>query len=183
MKRILIAAAVLAAIFGFASIAQDPFLAVGSEAPVIAGKGSDGKDYSTDAMVKKGSVFVLFWKEVCPHNPRASALYNALAKAYGEKAPLLGVMPGSQEAAKGFSEKFKLTYPLLPDTDRKLIQAYKLRFSIGAFEIGKDGKIAAVFPGYGADSMNKLKDAMAKASGIADAKVDISNAPERLTWG
>lgn len=182
MKRILIGSAAVAAIMGFVVAAEDPFLAVGSPAPGISGKASDGKDYSTEAMAKKGSVFVVFWKERCPHNGVASALYNALAKAYGEKAPMLGVVPATEERAKAWAERFTLTYPMLADTDRKFIQAYKLRFSIGAFEI-KDGKVAAVFPGYGIESMTALKNAMAKASGVENAEVDLSKAPTRLTWG
>src|SRR5688572_20309263 len=99
MKRIWIGAALAAAVIGFASVAEDPYLSVGNAAPSISGKAPDGKDYSLETMRKKGSVFVVFWKERCPHNKTASSLFNALAKAHGEKAPMLGVVTATPEGA------------------------------------------------------------------------------------
>ncbi len=174
-------AACVAASFAF--IGDDPYLAVGSPAPAIAGKASDGKTYSLESLTKNGSAFVVFWKERCPHNPRAAAMFNALAKAHGEKAPLLGVVTASVEGAAKWTEQFQLTYPMVADADRSIINAYKLRYSICTFEVGKDGKIANVFGGYGSEAMSALNAAMGKASGKDPGSVDLSNAPQRLTWG
>jgi peroxiredoxin len=177
----------IAAILALASVVgpgtQELHLSVGSTAPAISGKANDGKDVALEALTKKGSVFVVFWKERCPHNPRASALFNAMAKAYGEKAPMIGVVTASEAGAKAWADQFQLTYPLLADTERKWIRGYKLVYSICAFEIGQDGKIAKVFPGYGKDSMTALNAAMAKAAGMDAGGVDLAKAPPNLTWG
>lgn len=183
MKRALIGAALSVVAIGFAMQGQEPYLTVGNAAPSISGTGSDGKAHALESLTKEGSAFVVFWKERCPHNPRASALFNSLAKAYDGKAKMIGVVTATTDGAAKWAEQFQLAYPLLSDSDRKLIRDYKLTYSITTFEIGKDGKVAAVFPGYGQDAMSALNAAMAKAAGKDKAEVDLSKAPARLTWG
>jgi peroxiredoxin len=169
--------------FSIGLVSDDPYLAVGSVAPAIAGKATDGKDYALESLAKKGSVFVVFWKERCPHNPRASALFNDLAKAYGDKVKLIGVVPTSPEGASQWVDRFKVVYPLIADSERQFIKDYKLTYSICTFEIGKDGKVANVFGGYGAESLANLNAAMANAAGVDKKEVDLSQAPNRLMWG
>lgn len=119
----------------------------------------------------------------CPHNPRAGALLNSINKAYDGKAQLIGIVNSPSDGTKKFAEQFELNFPHLSDADKETIKAYGLRFSITIMEIGKDGKIAKVFPGYGRDSMASLNEAMAKAAGMPVADVDLSGAPGRATWG
>ncbi len=72
---------------------------------------------------------------------------------------------------------------MLGDPDRKLVDAYKLIHSICTFEIGTDGKIAKVFPGYGIESLNALNVAMADVAKTPSFAVDLSKAPKQLTFG
>ena len=62
-----------------------PYLPAGEEAPLFEAKGSDGNTHSLKAMTAKSPVFMVFWKERCPHNRRAAPIFNALKSAYGEK--------------------------------------------------------------------------------------------------
>lgn len=158
-------------------------LPVGSEAPAFSGLGTDGKEYSLKGLTSEKPAFIVFWKNPCPHNGRASALLNAINKAYEGKAQLIGIVNSPADGTKAFAEQFGLNFPLLADGDKAIIKAYGLRFSITIMEIGKDGKIANVFPGYGRDSMTALNEAMAKAAGMTVAGVDLSAAPGRQTWG
>lgn len=165
------------------TLVQQPLhLAPGTDAPAFAGVGTDGKDYSLKGLTEAGPAFVVFWKNRCPHNPKASSLINSLAKAYGEKVKLVGFVNSPPEGAKKWVEQFSLPYPLLSDPDKETIKAYGLRFSICTFQIGKDGKIEKVFPGYGKESLEGLRDAMASVAGTK-AEVDLSSAPSSLTWG
>lgn len=159
-----------------------PHLAVGATAPDFKGVASDGKEYALKTLTGDSPAFLVFWKERCPHNPKATALFNALHKAYGEKVKLIGFVNASEERTKGWASRFQLSYPLLADGAMSTIKGYGLRYSICAFQVGKDGKIEKVFPGYGKESVEGLNAAMAAASGI-DAKVDLSSAPSDLTWG
>ena len=167
------------------AMTQDkPYLPVGSPAPEISGTGTDGKDYSLKSLTSnKKPLFVVFWKEQCPHNPRASALFNNLNKAYEGKAKLIGVVTASADGAKKWVERFQLNFPLLADANRAIVGSYKLGFSITSFQIGADGKVVNVFEGYGADELKSLNKAMADAAGVPVKDVDLSVAPGRQTWG
>jgi len=171
-----------AAVSAFA-LQEALYLPEGSKAPSFSGKTHTGKEVSLESLTKEGPVFVVFWKERCPHNPRASALFNSLYKAYEGKANLIGIVTTSEDKLGDWAKQFDNAYPLLADSSRKLITDYKLVYSICTFQIGKDGTIEKVFPGYGADSMKALNAAMAAAAGVKPAEVDLSAAPERLTWG
>jgi thiol-disulfide isomerase/thioredoxin len=154
-------AAVTAAALAWAQ--GTPYLAIGETAPAISGTGTDGKAYNAPA--KDKPVFVVFWKERCPHNPRAAALFNALHEAYKGKVNFFGVVNAGDAGAKAWVDQFSLNYALLPD------------------QINPDGKIAKVFEGYGSEAMQQLNEALAAAAGTKPAEVDLSKAPGRLTWG
>ena len=167
----------------WALVQQKPYIPIGSKAPGFKGKATDGKDYSLESLTKDGSAFVVFWKERCPHNPRAASIFNTLKKAYGDKVNLVGFVLAPDSGTKSWSKQFGVNYPMLADADREVITSYGLSYSIVAFEIGKDGKIASVYPGYGLESMNALNADMAKAAGTPAAKVDMSKARSRQTYG
>lgn len=171
------------AAFGVASslAAQEAtHLAVGKEAAAFVAKASDGKEYSLKSLTADGPAFVVFWKERCPHNKTASSLLNTLYKAHGVK--MVGFVSASEEGAKGWVTRFGLEYPLIADSERKTIKEYELRYSICTFQIGRDGKVEKVFPGYGKESMDALNAAMAEVS-KKKPEVDLSAAPTDLTWG
>ena len=175
---------VLFGITAAGSALQDAlYLPVGEVAPPIAGKGTDGKEYSSTFLTKEKPLFVVFWKERCPHNKKASALFNALNKAYEGKVQVVGVVNADSDRAKAWAEQFSLNYALLPDQTKTIIGAYKMRYSIGTVQIGTDGKIAKVFEGYGADQLKALNEAMASAAGTSPVAVDLTAAPGRRTWG
>lgn len=166
-----------------AAVQETPYLPVGEIAPAIDAKGHDGKSYSSAALAKEKPIFVVFWKERCPHNPRAAGIFNALNKAYEGKAPMYGVVNASPEGAANWVKQFSVNYPMLSDAAKDAIKAYKLRYSITTVQIGTDGKIAKVFEGYGREQMASLNEAMASIAGSKPAEVDLTGAPGRLTWG
>lgn len=156
---------------------------VGAAAPAIAGTLTDGKAFDSAAAAKAKPTFVVFWKERCPHNKPASAAFNALAKHYGDKVNFIGVVTASDEGAKAWTKQFQTTYPLLADAEKVSVKAYGLKASIATFQIGKDGKVEAVFPGYGRTQVDQLNNAMAKSSGMPSANLAEVQLPDALTWG
>ena len=159
------------------------YLPVGSEAPGFESVATDGETYSVDNLTTKGSAFFVFWKGRCPKNTPAAPLFNALKEAYGDKVRILGVVTASAEGTKSWAEQFEVEYPMVPDEDGSLTKAYKLDYSIFTYQIGTDGKVAAVFEGFGFDAMNDLNKAIAEAAGVDAAEVDLGGAPARLTMG
>ena len=64
----------------------------------------------------------------------------------------MGVSADKPEVQQRFIDKFDLTFPMLSDTDKSIIDAYGAREVLGVaakrktFLIGPDGRIAHVWP-------------------------------------
>ncbi|HRF59051.1 MAG TPA: redoxin domain-containing protein [Fimbriimonadaceae bacterium] len=181
MRKLLLALCLATALSATSAIQEKPYLEPGKDAPTFSLKGSDGKSYDLAKMREDKSAFVLFWKQRCPHNARAAQIYNKLVQTY-KGVPFVGVVNTDEAGAKAWAEQFSTAYPMLPDADKALIKGYKLQASIAAFEIGKDGKVVAVFGGYGSEAIDKLNKAMAAAAKVPAASLD-TGAPARETWG
>jgi len=154
----------------------------GKAAPAFSAKGTDGKSYSLNNVTKAPMVMV-FWKNPCPHNPRASKLVNSIVDAYKGKVNIVGVVNAEGADAKAFQKEFGPNYPFLQDGDKSIIKDYKMSKSIQFVVIGKDKKVETVIGGYSQASMKKLNAAMAKAAGMKEASLDFSAAPTKTTYG
>lgn len=155
---------------------------VGKQAPPFEATTTAGKAVSLKSLTGDGPVFLVFWKERCPHNGRATALFNKLHQAYGEKSRLVGVVTASGERAPGWQKQFGIEYPFIGD-GHEILGAYGLKKSIVTVMVDQDGKVAKTFPGYGANELGELNQAMAKAAGVEPSKVDLTDAPSRVTYG
>lgn len=152
-------------------------------APTFDIVGVDGNRYSLTDLTQTSSAFLVFWKEVCPHNPRAMPLYNAMTEAYGDDTPLLHVVWVAPEGAVGWTEQLDAKGPVLPDPAGELVNAYNMVESVVTVEVGTDGRIAQVYGGYGQEEMGRLNEALARAVGAPVAALDFSAAPEKQTYG
>ncbi len=155
------------------------YLPIGSEAPAIEGVGVDGNSYSLHEMAAEAPVFLLFWKDPCPHNPRAMPFINALTEAYDGRVQFLSVVRSSPEGAKEWYEEFQPKHPLLADPEGEWVTAYEMRWSIVPVKVGTDGIITDIFDGYGQVELQRLNEAMADVLGVPVADVDLAQAPER----
>jgi thioredoxin-dependent peroxiredoxin len=100
-------------------------LSVGDKAPQIKANDQNGKTFDLSAM--KGSKVVLYFypkndtpgctAEAC--NLRDNYI-DLLAKGY----EVVGVSPDDLTSHLKFSEKFELPFPLLPDPEKVIINAY-----------------------------------------------------------
>ena len=65
---------------------------------------------------------------------------------------MVGVSADKPETQKKFVDKFYLTFPMISDVDKSIIDSYGARLVLGVtairstFLIGPDGKIAHVWP-------------------------------------
>jgi peroxiredoxin len=155
---------------------------IGKAAPAFSAKGTDGKTYSLDSVGKKPMI-IAFWKNPCPHNPRASKLINSVVAAYKGKVNFVGVVNSDGPKAAAFKQQFGPGYEFLNDGSKSIIKDYNIKPSLQFVVISPDKKVQAVIGGYGKDAMNELNAAMAKAAGVKAANVDLSGAPNRTTYG
>jgi peroxiredoxin len=186
MKKKLIfagSAALLVAGVAVAQYATGQNSIVGSAAPEFSATGTDGKTYTLASAEKQSPLIMVFWKNPCPHNPKASGLVNSIVDAYKGKVNFLGVVNSEGDRAKQFQEQFGKGYTFLQDPAKKIIGDYKQPRSIVFIVVDKYKKVEAVIGGYSQESMALLNKAMAKAAGMEEAKLDFSGAPTRTTYG
>jgi len=148
---------------------------VGQKAPPFSLPDQDGKPVKLSDF--KGKAVVLYFypkddtpgctKEACSFRDEHSALKKG-------GAVVLGVSPDDSRSHARFAGKFQLPFPLLADTDHAVAEAYGAwgekilygRSFMGivrsTFLIGRDGKVARVWPKVKVDGhVAEVREALA----------------------
>ena len=135
-------------------------LKAGDPAPAFQARTTDGHQVSLDDYRGKKLVMYFYPKDDTPGcTKQACSLRDHTADIAAKGASVLGVSTQGVESHQAFTTKYKLTFPLLADTDGKVGRAYgvlggdglmaKLKSVAGmadrvTFVIGADGRIANV---------------------------------------
>jgi peroxiredoxin Q/BCP len=137
----------------------DVFMKVGQKAPDFSVKDDSGQTVKLSDLKGKKVVLYFYPKDDTPGCTKEACNFRdgiAAIKKLG--AVVLGVSADSVESHQKFKKKYELNFPLLADTDRKVIEAYDVwkeksmygRKYMGiertTYVIGKDGKISHIFP-------------------------------------
>ncbi len=154
-----------------------------SRAPSFKASTADGKTYDLDQMTKSGPVYLLFIKEDCPVTAEAIDLYNNLYKAYGSKAPVLGILSGDAAQYKAYNAKHHLPFPTVLDPKLDIVKSYKVENSPWMIEVKANGTIGRSWQGYSQEFLKQMNKAVATAAGVTPAKVDFSAAPTSASYG
>jgi len=158
-------------------------LKAGVSAPTFQANASDGKSYSLKSLTEKGPAFLYFVKDGCSANPFSVKYFNRLYNAYKGKVRFIAVMNSGKDAYASFVKDYGAPFPGLLDPDEKIIQAYSVHHSQTVVMVGKDGKVAKTFQGYGKDSLSQLNASLAGAAKSAVLKVDLAGAPSGTAYG
>jgi len=142
--------ATLLAAVGLAAPAAD--LAPGAAAPAFRGQDQNGAWHSLeDYRGKKILILYFYPKDDTPGcTKEACSLRDGMDPLREAGAAVLGVSADDVASHKAFAEKYHLSFPLLADPDRKIIDAYGVRMPVVGvakrvtFLIGKDGRILDV---------------------------------------
>jgi peroxiredoxin Q/BCP len=132
---------------------------VGQKAPDFTVQDDSGKTVRLSDFKGKKVVLYFYPKDDTPGCTREACDFrDSLAVLRKQGAVVLGVSADSVESHRKFKAKFDLNFPLLADTDRKIIEDYDVwkeksmygRKYMGiertTYIIGKDGKITHIFP-------------------------------------
>jgi peroxiredoxin Q/BCP len=167
---LLLASGMFAAIsLGQVAAAEMP--KVGDKAPLIEARDQDGKDWKLADQIGKQVVLVYFYpkddtpgctKEACGFRDRMDDLKK-------EKVEVIGVSFDSADSHQKFITKYHLNFPLLVDTDGKIVAAYGVKMPDKnmarrvSFVIGLDGRIAHITDNPSADAhLSESKAAVEK---------------------
>lgn len=97
-----------------------------------------------------------------------------MAELKSLNALVVGVSADPPERQQSFIDAFSLTFPMIPDTTKKVIDAYGARAVLGivakrsTFLIDPDGRVAAVWPAVVIEGhADDVTSAIRKRSGTA----------------
>ena len=120
----------------------------GADAPVVPCVDEEGKAFSLADTYKKGITLVYFYPKADTPGctKQACALRDDWAGIQALGIQVLGVSMDEPAAQKAFKEKYKLPFPLLADSEGKIVEAFgvaKIRagFATRQSFLVKDGKI------------------------------------------
>jgi peroxiredoxin Q/BCP len=132
---------------------------VGDKAPDFTVQDDAGKTVKLSDYKGKKVVLYFYPKDDTPGCTKEACNFRDGMDSIREQgAVVLGVSADSVESHKKFKKKFELNFPLLADTERKIVESYgvwKEKSMYGktymgiertTFIIGKDGKISHIFP-------------------------------------
>jgi peroxiredoxin Q/BCP len=122
LTRILFAMAF--SFLGFGASA-DP-LEIGADAPAITALDQDGNTVDFGDLYKKGIVLVYFYPKADTSGCSAQACslrddYEVLAE---KNVTVVGVSTDNEKAQKAFQEKYNLPFTLIPDHEKKVVNAF-----------------------------------------------------------
>lgn len=148
---------------------DSPYPAEGGKAPAFSVAASNGKKVSLSDYAGEKTVVLYFYpRDDTPGCTTEACGFRDLAAGYDKlDAVVLGVSPDNVASHEKFIGKFDLPFVLLADVDHALCEKYGVwqektrygRTSMGVvrttFVIGKDGRIAKVFPKVKPDGHNE----------------------------
>jgi peroxiredoxin Q/BCP len=134
-------------------------LAINDKAPSFKLNDDEGHEMALSDFKGKNVILYFYPKDDTPGCTKEACDFQDHQKeALKKNAVVLGVSADSVESHQKFKKKYKLTFPLLSDPDKKVIQAFgvwKEKSMYGkkymgiertTFIIGENGKIKKIFP-------------------------------------
>jgi len=131
----------------------------GDKAPDFIASTADGSPISLSDFKGKNVVLYFYPKDDTPGCTKEACAFRDEFAAFKDKGVVvLGVSKDSSKAHSKFAQKYKLPFTLLPDEDKKIIEAYGVwgqksflgRKYMGThrvtFLIGPDGTIKKIWP-------------------------------------
>ncbi len=130
----------------------------GDKAPDFKAKDQNGNTIALSGFKGKKIILYFYPKDNTPGcTAEACNLRDNYKKLQEEGFAIIGVSADSEKSHQNFSSKYELPFPLIPDTDKEIINAYGVwgpkKFMGREYEginrktflIDKDGKIEMVF--------------------------------------
>ena len=110
----------------FAHAESEKMMKIGSTLPPLTAKDQDGKEVDLATYGKEGYLLVFFYPKANTPGCTAQAcsLRDGSAELTRRGVKILGVSADQVAAQKTFATDQKLPYPLLADSDNKIIQAF-----------------------------------------------------------
>lgn len=100
-------------------------LKIGDKAPAIEAVDQNGKKLSLDDFAGNKVILYFYPKDDTPGcTAEACNLRDNYSKLLEKGFKIIGVSADSAKSHQKFTDKYSLPFPLIPDTEKKIIQAY-----------------------------------------------------------
>lgn len=121
---------------------------VGSAAPLFILEDLAGQKVGLNDFRGKKPVLIVFWASTCGWCEKERQDLNKFAKEQRDKVEVLGIAWEPKEVLEKYVEEKKVDFRLLADPKGETQIKYLTFGTPGHFLIDKEGKIAALRPGY-----------------------------------
>lgn len=155
----------------------------GRRATTLEADGTDGHSHSPLSDSRERPLVLFFIQDGCPCSEAADPFFRRLQAAYGSRTSFLGVIDGDLATANDWSLRHKTPYPVLADTERRIIAASKAERSAYVMLIARGGTVEALWPGYSSGMLAEVGARLARLTGQAEVALDTRGAPSELVSG
>lgn len=125
----------------------------GDKAPDFTLKTQDGAEVTLSKVLQKSCVVLYFYpKDDTPGCRKEACLFRDMHKEFREAgAEIFGVSVDAVDSHKKFQQKYNLTFTLLADPDKKVVELYGVKSLLGiakrvTFVMDKTGVIRKIYP-------------------------------------
>lgn len=133
-----------------------------------------GETYSLLDITHSKPVVVLFTKVETAEGKRAIKFTAELMKAFGDTVQVLVIAPIAPLEIVKWQDEFPTEAPILPDPDRKIGKAYKVKGTPSLVMVGHRGRLLAHYDGISPDIIADLEKRIA-----AETKLRSWKAPSK----
>lgn len=125
---------------------------------------------------------LLFVLDGCPCSIDAQPIYNDLSRHFKDRVEFLAIYNEDSKAAKKWDNMTSTAFPIIPDTDKKIIRAYAAKNSVYSALVS-EGKIVRLWPGYSVEILDEINRTIAKELNEPVRPFDAKYAPVEKTSG
>lgn len=114
---------------------------VGKQAPNFVTQDLNGNEYELSTYKGKG-VLLNFWASWCEPCTKEMPYMNELYDEYKDKVEILAINADETPLViNNFTQKYQLAFPILLDTDQRILRAYHIQPLPTTILINKEGKV------------------------------------------
>lgn len=126
---------------------------------------------------------IYFIKDGCPCSVDFEPLIQKLAKRWGEKVSVIGVLNGDKKLYENWMKVGRSPHPVLLDPGLKAIKAFRAERSVYTALLTADGTVVKLWPGYSKAMLTELNAEVEKVANLPNVAFDGSYAPTEMTSG
>lgn len=140
-------------------------LEVGTAAPELELKQSDGRVFRLREALGRGPVMLAFFRTDCPICQYSFPFLERIRRRYGQhESLLLGVSQSELAETRRFAQQYDLGMPMALDDGGAASRAWGLSIVPMVFSIGRDGRIGRTITGFVRDEYEALNREYAEAN-------------------